>query len=89
MIKRIIRLVVFMLLVSAVPVLATEVRRMSTEDLNSRLSEDGLVIVDARSGRDWRSSSQMVAGAMRGNPGDILEWESRLTKDQTIVLYCT
>jgi hypothetical protein len=82
-------LATIMLLASLMSASAADIPRMSVEELNGQLGQADLVVVDARSGRDWSSSSQMIAGALRGNPGDVGSWDSTLGKDQTIVLYCT
>ena len=81
---------VLMLLASVVFALAaSDVPRMSTDELKSRLTEAGLVVVDVRTGSDWNGSDEMVAGAIRGNPNDIGLWLSKLNMEQTIVLYCS
>jgi hypothetical protein len=82
-------LVIFLLLASALcATAASDVPRMSTEELNSRLGQTGLAIVDVRTEHDWNNSDKMIAGAMRGNPDDIGSLLSRFAKDQTLVLYC-
>ncbi len=86
---RILPLVIFMLLASALfAVAASDVQRMSTEELNSRLGQADLVVVDVRTGGDWNNSDKMIASAIRNNPNDIDPLRSQLARDQTIVLYC-
>ena len=88
--SKILLLAGLMLLASAVFALATsDVPRMSTDELNSRLGEAGRVVVDFGTAGYRNGSEQMVAGAIRGNPNDIGMWLSKLNMDQTIVLYCS
>ncbi len=82
-------LVIFMLLASSLfTVAAPDVPRMSTEQLNSRLGQADLVVVDVRTDADWNNSDKMIASAVRGNPNDIGPLRPQFAKDQTIVLYC-
>jgi len=86
---RILLLVIFMLLASALfAMAAVDVQRISTEELNSRLGQTDLAVVDVRTDGDWNSSDKMIASAIRINPNDIASLRSKLAKDQTIVLYC-
>ena len=80
-------LVLFLLLANTIFAVAGDnAPRMSTDELNSRLGETDIAIVDVRTGADWDNSNQMIAGAIRGNPRALNL--SELNKDQTIVLYC-
>ncbi len=86
---RILLLVLFMLLASALfAVAASEVQRMSTEELNSRLGQADIVVVDVRTDGDWNNSDKMIAGGIHISPNDITPLRTKFTKDQTIVLYC-
>ena len=80
-------LVFFLLSASAIFAVAGDAPRMSADELNSRLGEKEIAIVDVRTGADWHNSNQMIAGAIRGNPSALNL--SGLNKDQTIVLYCS
>lgn len=68
---------------------AASVARMGTDELKSRLGEEGLLILDVRASRDWASSGEMVAGAERVDPGQVDQWRDNYRKDSTIVLYCS
>ncbi len=68
-------------LIAAVPT-------MSKDELKNHLGSDKVVILDARSGRDWSSSEFMIQGAVRAAGGDIATWSKNYQKDQTLVLYC-
>ena len=67
---------------------AASVARMSTDDLNSRLSEENLVVLDVRSPYHWGASDIKILGAERVSPGGVADWASKYSKEQTLVLYC-
>lgn len=64
------------------------VPRMSVGELNTRLGDDRLVVLDMRTAREWRQSPVKVLGAMREDPSNI-DWADKYAKDLTLVLYCT
>ena len=61
---------------------------ITKEELKPILDNEGLVIIDIRSGRDWRSSEFKIPGAVHGDPKRFTDWEKDYSKDQTLVLYC-
>jgi hypothetical protein len=61
---------------------------ITKEELKPILNDEGLVIIDVRSGRDWRSSEFKIPGAVRGDPRRFSDWEKDYSKGQTLVLYC-
>ncbi len=67
---------------------ADDVPRVSGDYLERKIGSEGLIIVDSRSGSDWRGSSSKIKGAIRGKPGNEQEWASDLPKDAEIVVYC-
>ena len=67
---------------------AEDVPRVSGDYLERKLGSEGLVIVDSRSGSDWRGSSSKIKGAIRGKPGNEQEWSAGLPKDAEIIIYC-
>lgn len=67
---------------------AADVQRMTTAELNKRLGDASLVVLDVRSSADWQSSDLMVAGAVRKSPGATTAWAGELDRSKTIVLYC-
>lgn len=64
------------------------VPRMSVAELNSRLGDDRLVVLDMRTAREWRQSPTKIVGAVREDPSNI-DWAGKYAKDLTLVLYCT
>ncbi len=66
---------------------ATEVPRISKEELKSLLNESKATVVDVRRGGDWEKSDYKIKDANREDPADI-SWATRYDKDQVLVLYC-
>lgn len=81
-------LVIFLLLSTAIPLLADSVPRMDKDELKSLLGSKNLVILDVRLGRDWRTSEFKIKSALRADDGDLLTVVRKYPKDYTIVLYC-
>jgi hypothetical protein len=69
-------------------VAAAPVPRISTDDLKSRLGDEGLIVLDVRAGRDWNGSSVKIEGAQRIDQTKLGQWADNHAKGQTIVLYC-
>ena len=66
-----------------------EVRRISKEELKSRLGDRGTVIIDVRQGGDWKHSDLKIKGAVREDPmEDVDSWDNKYPEDTKIVLYC-
>lgn len=81
----------FLLLASVLfsPVVSAEgPLRITKEELKQRLGNPEIVIVDLRSGSDWKGSERKIAGAVREEPNDVEGWEKRYTKDKPMILYC-
>lgn len=67
---------------------AGEVPTMTKEELRGKLGDSNLVVVDVRTGRDWRASDVKIKGAVRESPGDVAAWAGKYPKAKTLVLYC-
>lgn len=67
--------------------LAGDVPRMTVDELKGHLGSPEVVIIDVRSGDDWKSSSSKILGAERGDPRNFIKWAERYPKDKTLVLY--
>ena len=70
------------------PVWAADVPRMTVDELKAVLGNDNVIVLDVRSGRDWKSSEFKIKGAKRAHPGEINTWAGTFPKDKTLVLYC-
>jgi len=67
---------------------ADDAPRISTEELQAMLGSSDLVLLDARSARDWKKSDIKIAGSVRIDPDDVNSWAGNYGKDQKIILYC-
>jgi rhodanese-related sulfurtransferase len=68
--------------------MADDVPLMTKEELQSRMEQGGVVVVDVRSGRDWNSSEFKITGAQRPDGKDVAAWAGGFDKNKTTVLYC-
>lgn len=75
-------------LLSATPSQANTVKIMSIESLAQMLDNPEVIILDVRTGRDWKSSTKKIKGALRADPGKFSSWSTTYAKFKTIVLYC-
>ena len=66
-----------------------EVPRMQVDELNARLGDSSLVVIDVRTAGDWEGSSAKIKGAIREAGKSVSDWASNYSEDKTIVLYCT
>lgn len=66
-----------------------QIPRMSVDELQSRLGDPSLVLIDVRAASDWETSSTKIKGAFRETYGRAEEWTPKYDKDKTIVLYCS
>lgn len=80
--------IIFIGSVLAQPALAADVPLMTKDELKAALGDADLVILDARAGKDWKSSEFKVKGALRAGPGKYDTWGSTYGKEKKIVLYC-
>ena len=95
MIKRkfssVLHLLLSVIIVSAwsiAPVSAKSVDIMTKEELKKELGNADLVILDVRSGKDWKSSEFKIQGAVRTNPKEFASWGNTFDKNKKLVLYC-
>lgn len=70
------------------PVSATSEGVITKEELLNVIDDPDLVIVDVRTGRDWRSSEFKIKGAVRANLSEFDKWISQQAKDKRYVTYC-
>lgn len=92
--SRIILAAVFAALLFALPAAAkkyspNDVERISVHELNKRLGEDKLVVVDTRPDKGWESSETKIKGASRLSVDHNVPHQARFwNKDWTYVFYC-
>ncbi len=88
--RTLLSLIVAVVFVGATPAFleGQSVPRMSVDQLNERLGEAGLVVIDVRSDFDWNRAEIKIAGAVREAPNHI-DWADKYPRESTLVLYCT
>ena len=77
-----------LLFVFAQKTVASEVPRMTKEKLKAELGSPNLVVVDVRTGKDWKASEVKIKGAVRGETDKIESWANNYSKETTLVIYC-
>ena len=77
-----------LLFVFAQQTVASEIPRMTKEQLKAKLGSPNLVVVDVRTGKDWKASEVKIKGAVRGEVDKIESWAKNYSKDSTLVIYC-
>ncbi|MCJ7641697.1 MAG: hypothetical protein MUO29_07385 [Desulfobacterales bacterium] len=72
----------------SIPAMSQEVPKMSKEELQKVLDKPDVIIVDVRSGTDWKASTMKVKGAVREEPDQVDSWINKYPKDKTLIFYC-
>lgn len=67
---------------------AGSVTLITKEELLKKLDDPNLVILDVRTGRDWKSSEFKIKGASKVNAGKLNSWIGEYSKDKLYVTYC-
>ena len=88
--KKRILLLITLTAVVLVPALsgAASVSVITKETLKEWMNSGSVAVLDARQGRDWKSSEFKIKGAFRTDPGDISAWKGQFAKDKKLVIYC-
>ena len=68
---------------------AAEKERITKEELKPLLGNPDVIVIDVRTGDDYKSSPYKIQGAVRENPIDVPRWYKKYPMEKTIVLYCT
>ena len=76
------------ILMGAWTAVAVDVPRMSKEALKERLADPDVIILDVRTGSDWKASEFKIKGADRASSDNVDSWAAKYAKDKTLVLYC-
>jgi len=67
---------------------AADVPKMSKEDLQARIGNPDVIIVDVRLSGDSAGSDSKIKGAIQEDPGKVDAWMDKYPKDKTLVFYC-
>ncbi len=68
--------------------MAAEIPLMTKDELKAALDDGNVVILDARAGKDWKSSEFKIKGAQRTEPKKFDDWGTTFDKGKKLVLYC-
>ena len=80
--------VLSLILMGAWTALAADVPRMSKETLKEKLGDPDVIILDVRTGSDWKASEFKIKGAVRADSDNVDSWAAKYAKDKTLVFYC-
>lgn len=80
--------VAFVLLAPFATVYGKDVSLITKEELRKIISNEDVVILDVRTGRDWSSSEFKIQGAVRVDPKAVAQWQENFSKEKRFVLYC-
>ncbi len=80
--------VAVVLLAPFATVYGKDVSLITKEELRKIMTNEDVVILDVRKGRDWSSSEFKIQGAVRVDPKAVAQWQENYSKDKKFVLYC-
>ena len=81
-------LILLVLSMGLSPSAAANVSTITKEELKAQLDNSDLIILDVRTGGDWKSSEFKIKGAIRANPNKLNKWAEVYPKNKTLILYC-
>jgi rhodanese-related sulfurtransferase len=61
---------------------------MTKDELRNLIEEGDVIVVDVRTGRDWKSSEYKIHTAVREDAAQVASWAKKYSKDKTLVFYC-
>ncbi len=68
---------------------AAKIPVLAKEDLKGMLDDPGVIIIDVRLEKSWKSSDGKIKGAVWEDPDRVRAWAGKYPKDKMIVLYCS
>ena len=74
--------------VISINAMAANAPRISKEELKSMLDNPDVIIVDVRTGKDWKSSEYKIKGAVRVKLIDVEVFAATQSESKTFVFYC-
>jgi len=87
--KNILLLAILLLLPAPFYAQGAAVPAVTPQELNEKLDNFSVIILDARSGHDWNISKKKIKGAIRAAAADYEQWKNIHPKEATIILYCS
>ncbi len=68
----------------------TELRRITVDEVKKKMDEgESILLIDTRNPHDWSESSVKLPGALRIHYSELEQHLEELSRDRTIVTYCT
>ena len=67
---------------------AGDVAWITAEELNTKLGDPDVTIIDVRPGAHGKASDPKIPGAVRENPYTVQSWAAEYPQGKTLVLYC-
>ncbi len=64
------------------------VQLMTKDELKAMLDDPDLMVLDVRTGKDWKSSEFKIKGATHVKSGAYGDWAGTYPKNKKYVLYC-
>jgi rhodanese-related sulfurtransferase len=61
---------------------------MTKETLKDLLDDPDVIILDVRTGSDWRASESKIKGAVRVEQKELAGLADKYEKNKTLVFYC-
>ena len=61
--------------------------RITKEELKPMLGTSDVIVLDVRTGMDWKASEYKIKGAVRVNHTEVESLASRYGKDKVLVIY--
>jgi hypothetical protein len=55
-------------------ILSADVQRITKDELKSLLGKPDVIVLDVRTGNDWKDSDLKIQGAIREEPGEVNSW---------------
>lgn len=77
-----------LILMGAWTALAFDVPRISKEALKEKLGDPNVIILDVRTGSDWKASEFKIKGALRVSSSHVDSLSAKYSKDKILILYC-
>lgn len=80
-------LTMIILVIFTTTTIASEVTKISKEELKPILGNSDIIILDVDREGNWEGRNRKILGAVRENPKEIESWMTKYPKNKTLILY--
>jgi len=80
-------LTMIILVIFTTTTIASEVTKISKEELKPILGNLDIIILDVDREGNWEDRNRKILGAVRENPKEIESWMTKYPKNKTLILY--